>query len=505
MKTKFLLLFISICSYMSLQSQELMVNGDMEDWNSSEVEGKIVYDKVPVGYTSIYPSTYIFKATASAHSGNNCLQLWNDGTAASQHRRFGSPSVTLTAGEYMASFWLKGKGTLRWVSLTKDGVTPGGTSSGSGNYPGTGTFGALDFDDWTMNVVTFTIPVGDEGSYSVNFSYLNSAFEDKPFIIDDISLIVSPPVLKTLVAGESSIPKFNPLIFNYTLLLSSTHPDNDIPEITATSDAGSVNVIQATSITGSVSERTATVTLNDGNTSKDYTVTFEKSKNYIGGVHKNTSATNPKYFGEVSQVYSQDVNSNHGTYWGDFGFRPLTNSPTYTMTPPLTNGAGEISFWMRKYAGPSSTISSSLEVQYKLGNESDWTTLESYPASTVTTTWTEQKINLSVNDPSVQVRIYINRENEDRDFYWDDLVVTPWDNGTSVNNEINNYKGIKIYCSDTNICISSDASDNVYSIYDLFGRLISNGSFINETAISVQAKGIYVVKINNTTNKVVVK
>lgn len=505
MKTRFLLLFFSICSYVSLQAQELMINGDMENWKSNEVEGQIVYDKVPVGYTTIALAVNIFKATAPAHSGNNCLQMWNDGTEASQHKRFGTPSATLAAGEYMASFWLKGKGTLRWVALTKDGVTPGGTSSGSGNYPGTGTFGALDFAEWTKNVVTFTIPEGDEGSYSVNFSYLNSAFDDKPFIMDDISLIVSPPVLKTLVAGESSIPKFNPLTFNYTLLLSSTHPDNEIPEISATSDAGSVNIIQATSITGSVSERTATVTLNEGNTSQDYTVTFEKSENYIGGVHKNTTATNPKYFGVVSQVYSQDVNSNHGTYWGDFGFRPLTASPTYTMTPPLANGAGEISFWMRKYSGPSSTISSTLQVQYKLGNEADWTTLESYPASSMTSAWVEKKVDLYVNDPTVQVRIYIDRTNEDRDFYWDDLVVTPWDNATSANNEINNDDKIKVYSLGHDICINSKAEKNNYTIYDIYGRFVSKGSFIAETVIPIRSGGIYLVVINNITAKVVVK
>ncbi len=184
MKKMSLIFLLLIGVTFVLRSQtNLVVNGSMDDWSQTGGAYNPLPDHFVAGSSS--PSTYATRV-ADGKTGSHALKI----TAGTSHRRFGSETMDLEEGEYIAKVWVKGKGLLRWVTLTKEGTTPGSVS-GSANFVfkpmggDTETY-TKDYSDWTELTCPYTIPAG---KYNMHFSFMYATDDSKPLLLDDISLV----------------------------------------------------------------------------------------------------------------------------------------------------------------------------------------------------------------------------------------------------------------------------------------------------------------------------
>lgn len=159
----------------------LLQNGNMEGWAKTGEN----YSQLPVGYTSGGTSgNYLtaFKRSATAHSGNNALEMYRNAQK-DDHVRFCTPGTELSPGDYTISFRLKGTGNLRWVRCNN--ATNDGTNGPTTPLQGT-SFGLKTYEDWTPCSVSFTVE--DKKTFYIHFSISQTSDDTKPFLLDDITL-----------------------------------------------------------------------------------------------------------------------------------------------------------------------------------------------------------------------------------------------------------------------------------------------------------------------------
>ncbi len=241
-------------------------------------------------------------------------------------------------------------------------------------------------------------------------------------------------------ATPESVPGFNPSVTNYVVELSFNY-DGEVPAITAEKNhsGASVNITNAPSITEEgKTQAVVSVTAQNGDV-KDYTVTFVKTKDFISGIYFHSS-TSSKTGYESSGLFTRDKNESHGSYWGDYCVRALTSvDNAYVLTPYLAYGADTVSFWVKKY--PLGSQNSTLKVQYKRISDADWITKATILSSELTDSWVEKKYELNITDPSVRVRLFMERSVAGSGaiaFYIDDVRVTSKETSSSSDNLIPN-------------------------------------------------------------------
>lgn len=185
MKTSYLTGLFLLIIYSSISGQEnLVLNGNFDNWAKS---GDI-YNNLPDSFST--SSTYLssFSRIDGGKTGNHALRVV---APSNSHRRFNSLAITLDDGDYIGKVWLKGRGLVRWVSLTKEGSTATSTPSDI-NYVvrpmgGVTTSFTKLFSDWTELI--FEFKEISAGKYNMHFSLLDSEDETAPFMLDDLVLL----------------------------------------------------------------------------------------------------------------------------------------------------------------------------------------------------------------------------------------------------------------------------------------------------------------------------
>lgn len=512
---KILLLFIIMAlPIVVLVSQvNLVPNPNMEDWSSGS--------KAPVGYSVVGTHTdpdLGFYLSSDAKSGSHALNVKYSGTGS---YRFNTPQIpNLKAGVYTIKIWVKGKGVLRWITLTKqtsDGKA--GTPSNSfsdGNYGispmGGSTVSSIqDLTDWTEFTGSFTINEGYEGDYNLHVSVNNTREEEgKPFLFDDISLIYTPisqiRVKDETATTPSPIPGFKADVFNYVVPVSFNYGGSPVVDVAPTSLSPDYN--QSPSMEEN-SIGTASIEVNNGAQSAAYTVTFEKQPDYIDGCPISPSGSAYKYAGQamVSNLYV-DAGGNHGEYLGGRGFRNNSKGEGTYETPILTSGAGVLSFYVKQYEPIHPDTISYLKVVLRTATvdyDQDRPLLV-IPSSDLTNQWRKIEVNIESQDPTTQIKIYSERVfredgNALRNFYFDDVKITP-----SINSSLPVFPFQTIpvtYAGENKFIFSLGATPVLCQIYSSLGTLLYVGKIQGEKVVSVKEKGLYVIRIGDKSVKII--
>ncbi len=534
MKKLFLLMMSIAFVSVTMQAQtNLVPNGDMALWATTDTT-TTGYAILPTGYAEgpNLAQTHVSIAPGAFTGGKNAIRVHFSSSSGSSSRSFATPYTTssLVAGEYTLTFWVKGNGWIRGLGLITDAGAIGTANNtppssytqrpwgGSGNNKST-----KDHPEWTKYEQTYII---EAGTYRVSFGVNNGGTSSKPdtLCIADISLVKSgiasdDNTLKSLSLTETTftngasgkkerVPGFIPNKTNYLVELSFNYP-GEIPIVSAETNyvLASTVITQATSLTGTEAERTATIVVEAENgDKKNYTVTFEKTKDFIYGFHWDIKTS--AYWSFIStSCYTKDDNAN-GLYWGNSSIRPTSGNGMELITPALENGAGILSFNLKQY---STNLGSEMLIQYRMDEASAWVRLDSIESSALPVAWTPKSYTINEYGAdkdlpgTVQVRFKHIKETGAAavDFMIDDIRVTAYTptSDKSFSPSANSFSAYP----QANAIVIEQSGEAVYQIYNVNGQLIASGIFSEKVSIPVQAKGLYIVKVGEKARKVVVK
>jgi hypothetical protein len=530
MKKQLLQLIMILFAIGFANAQNLILNGDMSAWTEGSEK--------PDGYTysslDATPEAYFEKGSEMYNTTMNTLHLKFKNSNTGSTRAIMTPGTTseLTPGNYKLTFYVKGSGYFRSVNLANTDVvtaskyktaTQADDSVIVARPMGTTTAAQL-FTDWTKYEVTYSVTIA--GTYLVCFTNNNRNGDDtKPFLLANISLESAEPsadaTLKALTLAEisytgnasgdvESVPLFSSDKLNYTIELSFNYAGG-VPTVAGTVNnvyATTSSITQATNLTGTEAERTASIEVTAQNGDKQtYTVVFVKSDDFINGF--NYDATTLSNFGGLGYidalgVYTKTTNAD-GKYWGSATIRPTTNPIFEFYTPELANGAGVLSYYV-KDAGYGDALLTDLQIQYRAISTDDWTTLETVPASTLTSSYVEKTVTINNGSVTGQVRFFVDRTGEGldglRNFVIDDLRVTTYSISTGAN-AADNSENVRINVMNDNIVMQCQGK-NTYQVFSSTGQLIQSGEFNDYKSLKTDAKGMIIVKIGSYVKKALV-
>ena len=313
--------------------------------------------------------------------------------------RFISPNTTsLAAGIYKLTFKTRGK--VKWGSITLTESTVSLTSSTATTattknlFPTTGivTEDIPAGTGWTTKEYTFGVTVA--GLYRVIFWPTSNvaalvANQDNFFLIDDVVLQPFADnticTLSELRVKGSMVDNFSASNLNYTLTLPNTVT---IPPVTvlATDSRSTIAIVNATNLSGTEAERTATITVTatDGVTQKVYKVIFTMTSDLIREGFASTDLPSAYTFSNAGADWRIDAtttNSN-GLIWGMNSLRANggtiggTNTTGYFTINNIEN-SGILSFYLKQRevdaAGKLTVL-----YQYTTDPVDQWTELVNY-------------------------------------------------------------------------------------------------------------------------------
>lgn len=177
MKNLFLIFTFICASVLSANAQNLLPNGDFEIWGKKS--------KLPASWSGSNRKN-IFSKSAEAHSGSNALQIKFTPEKKNANVRIQSENaISLKAGKYECSFFVKGEGEVRYFSLTQKDAKSGSKASDT-NILGSPKIKKINASGWQEYKLTFDIPADDQYILYVGF---NSASDSNPILLDDFSLV----------------------------------------------------------------------------------------------------------------------------------------------------------------------------------------------------------------------------------------------------------------------------------------------------------------------------
>jgi hypothetical protein len=190
MKTRLILAFTILSTAYTLQAQNLIKNGDFEDWKRTGAN--------PASWQISYKlETASFEHTKDKQQGN-FVRLKEMNPEGPKARRFQNTTDIdiATAGTYEVSFKVKGKVGLRAVVLARKGENPVTNTASATNhfYSFSKTYAAnTEVADWTEVVATIVVP--ETATFAPDYR-LHISWSDHrltapacDFFIDDIKLI----------------------------------------------------------------------------------------------------------------------------------------------------------------------------------------------------------------------------------------------------------------------------------------------------------------------------
>lgn len=173
---KFLLSLTCLAFVLVLNAQNLLPNGDFENWEKKS--------RVPKGWITT-KKVSVFSKSSDAYSGKNSWQIKYVPEEKNKHVRFTfDGNITLTAGTYDLKFYAKGIASIRFINLTKAGEKIGSQASDV-NFLGTPLLKKIQSQDWKEYKTAFAIPA--DGEYVFNLA-INSTSEESPLLLDALTL-----------------------------------------------------------------------------------------------------------------------------------------------------------------------------------------------------------------------------------------------------------------------------------------------------------------------------
>ncbi|GAB1416160.1 hypothetical protein MASR2M117_15660 [Paludibacter sp.] len=505
---------------MFFYAQNLLTNGNFETWTSTASSMPNSWDK---GAGAV--NTNYFYATDPGQG--NVLQLV-DALNQSLARRFHTTANFSVAdeGTYRVTFKVKGNVGLRAVILVKGTASPNTNTQSATNhytliteYP-SGTI----VSDWTTLqydiVVPETATFGDD--YKLHFSW-SSSDASKPscdFYIDDISLvkyveveessdrlknIVITPLNYTVGTGTAdlTIPGFDEDIFDYTF--TSSYREVPVISAEAVDPTATVEIVQATSLTGSQAERTATITVTTTDLDeKTYTVELVKHPGFISGISWDLRSDNYVEWESAIGLYTRTENQSAGNIYafGNTSARCIsTSAPGYRLTTPiLENGASSLSFYLKNtdIAGDDTEV----VVKKSTTASPDWSEIGRVQPNTgdYSNVWKEVIMNINDNASGLKIRFeFAKTITTAGKVFLDDVTIQPY----SPLSSIIPAETIQSVVFGYNGRIHFNTSENIpFIIYNLNGSKISEGYTKQQNSIEL-SKGIYFVTTQGKTAKII--
>lgn len=520
---KFLLSIFFIClSATMIHAQNLITNGGFETWT---VDNPLT--TMPTGWEkgSGAVGTNYLNVTDAAQG--NVLRLVEPTSGSVSARRFNTTTnfSISTEGVYRVTFKVKGNVGLRAVVLVKGTTAPSTSAASATNhialiseYP-SGT----NVADWTTLQYDITVPsTATFGTdYRLHFSWSSSAVA-KPicdYLIDDISLVkyVAPAVtsdklskIEITPAGytpgtgtaDMTIPGFNQDALQYTF--TSSYQTVPVVSATAVDATANVQIVQATSLTGSQAERTCTITVTTTDSkTKTYTVEFIKHPGFISGISWNLRSDNYVEWESASGVYTRDSQSAANYYaFGNTSARCNSSSTTgyYLTTPVLGNGASTLKFYLKNtdIAGDNTEV----VIKKSTTASPDWTETERVQPNTqdYSNVWKEVTMNINDNSAGLRIRFeFAKTIDTSGKVYLDDVLIQPYSPSTLVSENLTD--GLTVYSHNGKIYFSTSGKIH-FSIYNMNGSKIAEGIANQGSAIALP-KGVYIVKTQEKTIKII--
>lgn len=312
----------------------------------------------------------------------------------------------------------------------------------------------------------------------------------------------------------TTVPGFSSTQYTYTVEYGFDYARTPIIEATAADDGSAVKSITQPGGLASATSTTGTIIVEKaGEADVTYTINFVKSDDYIDGclLANGTTHAGP-VIAKTGLGLGTGTADNHGLYIGHGGFRNNSASDLVYKTPALSNGAGTLSFYWKKYSVTTGTEIETYFHVIKAPNGS----------ATPDTIWTVKVSDLdNVPDDWTKVEVPVNLSSEftrvgfcttgrpssgtnRRYFIFDDIRITPYDIASSLNqsNVVSETTGV--YAYDKFIVLEAE-NESAYQIYTLSGTLVKSGIVSAKEFVQINMPGIYLVKLNGIPNKVVVK
>ncbi len=452
----------------SLFAQNLITNGDFESWGTlGSTDGSGLKPSVPIGWTAAAGSGSLvtYQSPVTASGTGSSIFLCNVSTGVS---RFFSPNTsTLAAGSYKLSF--KSRGSVTWgsITLTQSTVTLNAavatTPAANNLFPNSGQVTTIVPDGsttWTTNEYIFNVTVS--GLYRIIFwptktKGANSASAEDFLLIDDVSL--SPNVdntistLSELRVKGSLVDNFSSSNLNYTLTLPKTVT---IPALTgvATDNRCAVVTSNATNLSGTEAERTATITVTaaDGITQKVYKMIYNMTTDIIREGFASTDLPSSLYtFSTAGADWRIDgiAINNNGILWGANSLR--ANGGTISAANFTINNIaniGTLSFYLKK-RDTDAVGKLTVSYQYTTDPVGQWTELANY--TTFPATYEKQSFVLNKN-AAVNFKFDVVKTSGLSPFNMDDLMLTlkPIDAPTDVTATAGNGQASVVFTSPSN-------------------------------------------------------
>lgn len=518
---QFLLTIVFVClSATMIHAQNLITNGNFETWGTTTT-----FPDSWTASSTAHWGTYYFYATDT--SQGNVMRLADLISASVAARRFNTTvdfSIS-TEGTYRVTFKVKGNVGLRAVILVKGAATPSTSAQSATNhytlindYP-SGT----NVSNWTSLQYDITVPSSATfgSDYKLHFSW-SSSLTAKPtcdFYIDDISLVkyVPAPVTSdklskieitpkdyTIGTGTAdlTIPNFNQNTLNYTF--TSSYQEVPVVSATAVDATANVQIVQATSLTGTQAERTATITVTSTDSQvKTYTVELMKHPGFISGISWNLRTDNFVEWESVSGVYTRDTQSAGNNYaFGNTSARCNSASTIgyHLTTPALENGASTLMFYLKN----TDIAGDNTEVVVKKSStvSPDWIEIGRIQPNTTeySNVWKQVNMNISDNSAGLKIRFEFEKTIETSGkVYLDDVLIQPYSTTTAIDENRN--KSLRVYSINGRLIINSNENTN-YSVFNINGGKITEG-VTNRNNSVLLPKGVYIVKTHTQTVKVI--
>ncbi len=512
MRKKLLLMCAAVTMFLgTVTGQNFISNGDMKIWpvNDSVPQGFQITGGVSTGLSH----TYFNQAEGREGAGDYAIMCKRDDTGSGNYRLV-SPRMSFTQnGTYKLSFYLKGKGRLSWIRISTN-ASSAGTNDVLGVY-------SFDLADWTLHEYNFEITDAPK-SYYLLFMMNSVTDQTNPILFDDVSVVSAPSSVATLKSikfqnpttqsseGNFSLPGFNAANTNYTFPLwfgCDTVP-TIITEVNSTFSTYAINYGSSKkfSETNDPSVKTKTVTITvtaENGTENDYDITFDRT-DFVAGFFYNFAVGDGHEFAASTSGFKQN-DMGHGSFWGTRTFRPNSTNGGSITTTKLINGAGTLTFWTGKYSGTTNA-----ELNIKVTYTTDGSIWNDVPnglvridSAALNGNWTEISLPILQSNPDTQVKLeYVKGASAAAysPINMDDMRITPYA-GTSIPDAKIISDIFNVYPKEQNIVI---AEEGTYKVYTVSGQLIASGNSIGQSIISVKS-GLYIVKMDNQTKKIIVK
>jgi hypothetical protein len=525
MKKILILAIVVFTAGLSAVAQNLVANGDFENWTPI-VQGT-------QGDSLVMPDGWLRGAGAMGTNyqyatdpvQGNVLRLI-DNVDPAKARRFNTTTnfSISTEGTYRVSFKVKGDVGLRFVALVKGTASPSSSSSSSAQgitnhftniagYPS-----PTVVSDWTTVqtdiVVPSTATFGDDYRFHISWSHSTTTlFCD--FLIDDISVaklsdeglnsITITPKDYTTATGTPNfgLYDFSPEKLNYVVTTSWF----DVPVVDgiASRTGSQVSITQAASLTGPLADRKATiiVTTSDSKVTV-YTVEFVKHPGFISGIPWDIRNNTPVEWGQMAGVYTRNTTTgtNHNKFptFGNTSLRcnATSESGFYITTPVLEDGASTLSFYLKN----TNIVDDETPVVVQKSDDenTEWVEIHRVtPNTSEWSNWKEVKVNINDNSPGLKIKFVFEKTiTTSGTVYLDDVEIMPFV-ATSTNSI--RTSDIRVYGFNNQLLIQSNESVP-FIVYNINGMKISAGNTSEIKQINLN-KGVYIVKAGNESFKVI--